>query len=204
MNLLLHPTYFFNIAQWSNLLKHDCIVFEIHDSYQKQTYRNRTYIYGSNGILALTIPVIYSQSNRQFYKDIKIYNLEKWQALHWKSLLSAYGTSPYFEFYKDEIAPLFHSEQVYLMDFNFKCFKVILECLQLPLSYQKTDHYDKAPLNTKDIRYLANVTKEKTNIFSKYTQVFNHKHGFISNLSILDLIFNEGPNSINYLKEQTT
>jgi len=203
LNTLLHPTYFASISHWIAIVNADELTFEVNDTYQKQTYRNRTTIYSANGKLSLTVPVVFSQKNRQLFRDIKIHNDHKWQALHWKSLLSAYRTSPFFEFYEDELAPLFHSKQGYLMDYNFKCFKTLLECMQLDLEFGKTEAYEKKLENVQDLRYLTNARKEEAFNFSEYTQVFSNKHGFISNLSILDLLFNEGPNVLNYLKAQT-
>ena len=203
MNVLLHPTYFPSISHCIAMVKANKLVFEVKDTYQKQTYRNRTNIYAANGKLSLTVPVVYSQKNRQLYRDIKIHNEEKWQALHWKSLLSAYSTSPFFEFYEDDLAPLFHYKQKNLMEFNFKCLETIFDCLQLDIDYSKTSVFEKEPNNANDFRYLANARKEKDYNFSEYVQVFSDKLGFISNLSILDLLFNEGPNTINYLKSQT-
>jgi len=185
------------------MVKANKLVFEVNDSYQKQTYRNRTNIYAANGKLSLTVPVVFSQKNRQLYRDIKIHNEEKWQALHWKSLLSAYSTSPFFEFYEDDLSPLFHTKQENLMGFNFKCLETIFDCLQLDIDYSKTSVFEKEPSNTNDLRYLANARKEKVYEFAAYTQVFSDKHGFIGNLSILDLLFNEGPNAVTYLKAQT-
>ena len=89
------------------------------------------------------------------------------------------------------------------MEFNFKCLETIFDCLQLDVEFSKTSAFEKAPENTHDLRYLANARKEKVYNFSEYTQVFSDKHGFIGNLSILDVLFNEGPNTINYLKSQT-
>lgn len=203
MNSLLHPTYFSSISHWIAIVKADALIFEVNDSYQKQTYRNRANIYSANGKLSLTVPVIFSQKNRQLYRDIKIHNDDKWQALHWKSLLSSYRTSPFFEYYEDDLAPLFHTKQDYLMDFNFQCFDAILECLQLDVPYDKTESFELEPINTNDFRFLANARKEKDYEFSEYTQVFINKHGFISNLSILDLLFNEGPSTMTYLEAQS-
>ena len=204
MNILLNPTYFANILHLSAIVKSKQVNFEVCDSYQKQTYRNRTHIYGANGRLALSIPIIYSQNNRQMYRDIKIYNNDRWQSLHWKSLVSAYGTSPFFEFYKDDIEPLFHTKQVFLMDFNFKCFEIIQHCLDMEIDYFKTTSYEKEITQIKDMRSCTSVRKEKQYNFLKYTQVFEKKCGFISNLSILDLLFNEGPNTVIYLNNQYT
>ena len=202
MDILIHPTYFPNIAHFSAIVQAKEVVFENEDNFVKQTYRNRTYIYGANGKLALNIPVIHSQKNRQKYKDVKIFNEENWQSLHWKSLLSAYRTSPFFEYYEDEFQPLFILKTDYLLDFNLKCFEVICDCLQLDLNTSKTKEFQKSVENKSDLRHLVNAKKEQPFPFEVYTQVFSNKHGFIPNLSILDLLFNEGPNTLNYLESQ--
>lgn len=202
MNVLLHPTYFSNIAHFVAMVQATEVVFEVHDNFMKQTYRNRAYIYGANGKLALNIPVIHTQKNRQNYKDVKIFNEERWQNQHWKSLLSAYRTSPFFEFYEDELRPLFFKKFDFILDFNLKCFETICECLQLELKLSTTQSFVKNTQNITDARILVNAKKEIPQNFSSYTQVFGDKHGFISNLSILDLLFNEGPNAPNYLESQ--
>lgn len=202
MNVLLHPTYFPSIATFVAIAKAEQIRFEVCDNYQKQTYRNRMYIYDSNGKLSLTIPVVYTQKNRQLYKDILISNDENWQDLHWKSIQSAYSSSPFFEFYEHDLQPLFASQFEYLLDYNFKCLEVIYDCLQLPFDYETTKAFHKTPNNLMDYRSLADNRKEKDQDFKRYVQVFDDKYGFIPNLSILDLICNEGPNSTIYLEAQ--
>ncbi len=179
------------------------MIWELEDNFVKQTYRNRTYIYGANGKLLLNIPVTYSQKNRQKYKDVTIFNSERWQLQHWKSLESAYRTSPFFEFYEDELKPLFFEDTELLLDFNLKCFEVICDCLQLDVSISKTSTFEKEVNDTSDLRHLVNAKNETQQNFEGYTQVFGDKHGFIPNLSILDLLFNEGPNALNYLESQT-
>lgn len=203
MNILIHPTYFSNIAHFVAMVHAGDVCFEMDDSFLKQTYRNRTYIYGANGKLALNIPVIHSQKNRQKYRDVKIYNEEKWQDIHWKSILSAYRTSPFFEYYEDELKPLFSNQEDYILDFNMKCFEVACECLQLDLNISKSEAYQKEVEDKTDYRFLVNAKKETPQTFDTYTQVFSDKHGFIPNLSILDLLFNEGPNALNYLESQS-
>ncbi|MFT4612166.1 MAG: hypothetical protein ACJA1H_002490 [Glaciecola sp.] len=203
MNVLIHPTYFSNVAHFAAMLKADELVFEVCDNYQKQTYRNRTSIYGANGKLDLNIPVVYSQKNRQLYKDVKIFNTENWQAQHLKSLESAYRMSPFFEFYIDDLVPLFTSEFDTIMDFNFKCLELVFECIQLPFKYSLTESFELEPKHVIDARLLANSRKEIPQKFKSYAQVFDDKHGFLANLSILDLLFNEGPNTELYLKSQT-
>ncbi len=202
MNVLLHPTYFPSIATFVAIANAEKVTSEVCDNYQKQTYRNRMYIYDANGKLPLTIPVIYSQKNRQLYKDILISKDENWQDLHWKSIQSAYSSSPFFEFYEHELQPLFTTEFEYLLDFNFKCLEVIYDCLQLPFEYETTKTFQKTHNNLMDYRSLADNRKEKDQDFKRYVQVFDDKHGFIPNLSILDLICNEGPNATLYLEAQ--
>lgn len=202
MKVLLHPTYFPSIAHFVAIIKAETIVFEVHDNYQKQTYRNRTTICGANGRLDLNVPVHYSQKNRQLYKDVSVSNIDKWQDLHLKSLESAYSASPFFEFYIDDLKPLFEMEVLHIMDFNFRCLEVIFECLQLPFEYETTQHYDKHPKHIIDARPLVNSRKEIEQDFQPYAQVFDEKHNFLNNLSVLDLLFNEGPNTALYLESQ--
>ncbi|WP_026753116.1 WbqC family protein [Sediminibacter sp. Hel_I_10] len=203
MQTLIHPTYFPNVAHVAAMLKAEAVVFEICDNYQKQTYRNRTSIYGSNGRLDLNIPVIYSQKNRQLYKDVAISNMENWQLQHLKSLESAYSTSPFFEYYIDDLLPLFKTEFTNLMAFNLKCLTLVFDCLQLPLRYTTTTEFELETQHSLDARSLANSRKEIPQSFTRYPQVFEQKHGFLSNLSILDLLFNEGPSTELYLNKQT-
>ncbi|WP_033956395.1 WbqC family protein [Psychroserpens jangbogonensis] len=202
MKVLIHPTYFPSIAHFVAMMKAESLVFEISDNYQKQTYRNRTTIYGANGSLDLNVPVHYTQKNRQLYRDVAISNIDNWQDLHFKSLESAYSASPFFEFYIDDLKPLFEIEATNIMDFNFRCLKVVFDCLQLPFEYKTTQVFEKEPKNLLDARSLANSRKEIEQTLESYAQVFDDKHGFLKNLSILDLLFNEGPNSIIYLESQ--
>lgn len=201
MTSLLYPTYFPNIAHFWAIVNADSVYFEVCDNYQKQSYRNRTEIYGANGKLALTVPVSYTQKNRQLYKDVKIANEEQWQLQHLKSLQSAYSMSPFFEFYIDDLMPLFEEQFDYILDFNLKCFEVLLNSIQLNLTPKHTKTFEKEPTGKTDYRNLVKRNFE-VNSFQPYTQVFTEKHGFIPNLSILDLLFNEGPNTELYLKQQ--
>lgn len=177
------------------------VYFEVCDNYQKQSYRNRTEIYGANGKLALTVPVSYSQKNRQGYKDVRIANEETWQLLHLRSLQSAYSMSPFFEFYIDELMPLFELHFEFILDLNLKCFEVLSNCLQLDITPHFTSTFVKTPAEKTDFRCLVKRHAE-LGPFQPYTQVFSEKLGFVPNLSILDVLFNEGPNTTLYLKRQ--
>ena len=202
INIILHPTYFPSIASFVAIANAENVIFEVSDNYQKQTYRNRMYIYGANGKLPLTVPVVYSQKHRQLYKDIVISEVTNWKDLHWKSIQSAYSSSPFFEYYQDDFEPLFFDKHKYLLDFNFKCLEVVYDCLQIPFEYKITEIFEKTINNCIDFRFLTDSRKEKEQSFKTYVQVFDDKHGFIPNLSILDLIFNEGPNALMYLEAQ--
>ena len=201
--ILLHLPYFGPVSHFKEVVKPGLIWFENEDNYQKQTYRNRMYIYGANGKLLLNIPIKHLPKTvpkkHQKYKDVKLEGDFPWQKQHWKSLKSSYQTSPFFEFYEDDIAPLYHQDYTFLMDFNYDCFKVIYECLQLEIDYKKTAEYIREPKDLVDKRNLINAKNDIG--IPEYRQVFMEKEGFLSNLSMLDLMFNEGPNSLNYLKQ---
>ena len=202
VEILVSLPYFGPITQFKELVNAKKIWLESEDNFQKQTYRNRMYIYGANGKLSLNIPIKHLPKTEvkvhQRYCDVKIDNNYKWQSIHWKSLKSAYQTSPFFEFYEDDLAPLFKTEYTYLYEFNFNCFTRVLECLQLDLDFEKSTEYEKSPIHKRDLRHLSNA--KQNNALPEYIQVFQEKHGFISNLCILDLLFNEGPNAVEYLK----
>ena len=199
--ILLQPTYFSPIIQFVAIAKSKNIVFETADNYLKQTYRTRCHIYGANGLLQLNVPIIHSKGPEQYKtKDVLIDNSYSWQKHHLKSLNSAYRSSPFFEFYVDDLIPLFESKNKYLLDLNIKTFELITELLQENIPYQKTTIFEKNPTNLKDLRSLVIAKNEPNYHLSKYTQVFDDKFGFMANLSILDLLFSEGPNTFNYLK----
>lgn len=209
MYTLLHPTYFPNIATFSVIIK-DEIVWEIEDNYQKQTYRNRCYISTDQGKHRLTIPIkhVGGKEGRQKYKEVRLDNSYSWQRQHWRTLQTAYRTSPFFEYYEDDIAPLFEEKHSFLMDFNLKTIETSCNCLQIEMPLEKTVQYRKCMDSqnprpqTLDARYLVNAKKETRFVQERYTQVFGGRHGFIENLSILDLLFNEGPHSVPFLENQ--
>lgn len=201
-NIVIHPTYFPSISHFVAMVQADTITYEMEDNFQKQTNRNRMYIHSANGIQMLNIPIKHSKTDYQKYKDIQIEDAFGWQKQHFKSLEAAYRTSPYFEYFEDDIRPIFELKQVFLLDMNLKIHEILTDCLGIKLEYAKSEEYFKElPGNYKDFRHLANGKKDN-NTFSSYTQVFDDKNGFINNLSILDLLFNEGRHAGEYLKNQ--
>jgi len=201
MNSLILPTYFPSISHFAVIAQSDSITFEMEDNFQKQTNRNRTYIYSPNGIQLLNIPVKHSKATHQKTKDILIENEFDWQKQHFKSLEAAYRSSPFFEYFEDDITPIFEKKHQFLMDLNFEVLDVVTKCLRMKLEFGKTTEYFHEVTDLTDFRYLANGKKD-ANSFEKYTQVFDDKHGFINNLSVLDLLFNEGKFAMDYLKTQ--
>ena len=201
---LLHPAFFPSVASFAVIVQSENLLLEACDNYQKQTYRNRMYMYSSNGKQTLTVPVKHTHSTgRQRYRDVKIENDFDWQKQHWRTLQTAYRTSPFFEFYEDEFAPLFHEPQYSLFELNVKSISLIAECLQFDLSFDFTGTYRKNYENKlSDYRYLINAKSTLKIKPDAYTQVFTEKFGYIENLSVLDLLFNLGPQSLDFLKSQ--
>jgi hypothetical protein len=194
---LFIPTYFSPISQYKAILNSETLIFEIEDNFQKQTYRNRCYIYGANGKLLLNIPVSHPKSVKKIKtKDILVENSD-WQKQHYKSLTSAYNHSPFFEFYKDDLRKIFSKKYTYLLDVNLDSFNFIKNALELPIEYKFSKTYEENKPN--DFRDLADSKKKVEISFLSYIQMFDQKFGFLKNLSILDLLVMEGPNSINFL-----
>lgn len=201
MDILLHPTYFPSVSHYVAMAQASSITFEVEDNFQKQTNRNRMYIYSPNGLQLLNIPVKHSNKAHQKFKDTKIEDAFDWQKQHFKSLEAAYRASPFFEYFEDDIRPVFEKKHTFMMDLNFQILEILSGCLGVELSYTKTEEYFHEVSGVEDYRYLANGKKDNSQ-FEPYTQVFEDKHGFINNLSILDLLFNEGRYALDYLKKQ--
>ena len=203
MNLLIHPTYFPSISHYVAMAQSEKIVFEMEDNFQKQTNRNRTYIYSPNGIQLLNIPVKHSKQIHQKTKDVKIETDFDWQKQHFKSMEAAYRSSPFFEFFEDDIRPIFEKKHTYLMDLNLETLAIVSKCLRMKLEYgTTTEYFHEVDSNvTMDLRRLANGKKDHSQ-FEPYTQVFEEKQGFLNNLSVLDVLFNEGKYALDYLKNQ--
>ena len=200
--VLLHPTYFSPISQYVAIANAKELVFEIEDNFQKQTYRNRCYIYTADGKHLLNVPIQHTKGIKQKTKDVKIDYKDDWHKLHLKTLQTAYSSSPFFEFYIDDLKPVFEKKITFLLDLNLKCHELIMDALQVEIPYSKTSEYQKES-QFLDARKLAIAKTKEEFVLDRYIQVFEQNKGFLSNLSILDLLFMEGPNALNYLENQT-
>lgn len=201
MDILIHPTYFPSISHFAAIVQAESITFETDDNFQKQTNRNRMYIYSANGIQLLNIPIKHSNTVHQKFRDVELETAFNWQKQHFKSLEAAYRTSPFFEYFEDDIRHLFEKKHRFMMDLDFETYDLVCNCLGISADYSKTEEYYKEVKEQSDFRFLANGKKD-LHQFEPYPQVFEEKHGFINNLSILDLLFNEGRYAVDYLKKQ--
>lgn len=201
MDILIHPSYFASISHFAAMIQANKMTFEFEDNFQKQTNRNRMYIYGANGTQLLNIPIKKGLTPNQKYKDVKIEYDFNWRKQHLKSLESAYRTSPFFEYFEDDFRNLYEKKHEFLMDLNLETHQLVTDSLGIKLPFDVTDEYHKQVTALVDLRPLIDGKKD-TNQFEPYTQVFEEKYGFINNLSILDLLFNEGRYGMDYLKKQ--
>ena len=192
---LLQTTYFGPIQWYQKLYRYDHCLIEQYDSFQKQTYRNRCVIATANGVQALTVPVEHSD-DKVLTKDLRISDHNQWRRVHWNALQSAYSESPFFEYYADDLHPFFEKKYEFLLDFNEAIRQKVCELIDIHPNVEYTSEY------TSDIQHqTSDITDFREVINAKHPQPdaeFN-KHGFLPNLSILDLLFNMGPESIFYL-----
>jgi hypothetical protein len=179
------------------------LIIEQHEHYSKGSYRNRTHIAGSNGLTRLSIPLKKGKNEQQPIRETQIAWFEPWTKKHWQAIQSAYGNAPFFEFYKDELFPFFEKKYTYLFDWNMDLILKLKSLLGLEGEIIFSQTYVKeAPAGVLDMRNrISPKVKNPETEFSQlqYPQVFLEKHGFLSNLSILDLLFCTGPEAVVYL-----
>jgi len=227
MKALLSSTYFGPVQWYQKLNRYDECLIERHESFIKQTYRNRMIIPTTNGPLSLTIPTNHDTSMAM--KDIRISDHANWRHVHWNALLSAYGESPFFEYYQDDIRPFYEKKYEFLFDFNMEITEKMIELLDIRPKISVTDKYfpkksegqasfplgvsadlqsaeqASSPSTASDIVDFRDAIRPKKPLpdaeFTpkRYYQVYEQKHGFLPNMSILDLLFNEGNEAIFYL-----
>ena len=229
MKALLSSTYFGPVQWYQKLNRYDVCLIERHESFIKQTYRNRMIISTTNGPLSLTIPTNHDTSMAM--KDIRISDHANWRHVHWNALLSAYGESPFFEYYQDDIRPFYEKKYDFLFDFNMEIMEKMIELLDIRPKVRVTDKYylseerrvkseefnsldgqiQHTTFNTQHLTFNApikdfrDVIRPKKPLFDseftpqRYYQVYERKFGFQPNMSILDLLFNEGNEAIFYL-----
>jgi hypothetical protein len=196
---LLSVAYLPPVQYMTKFLVYDRIIIEMHENFQKQSYRNRCVISGANGPLTLVIPIKKKQDAKTVITDVRIDYDKDWQHIHWKSLVSAYQNSPFFEFYRDELYKLIFSKNEFLAEFNLRLLDYICSLLNLEKIYLRSREFaDNTEMH--DYRQSINPKtrlRKPDTLFqpANYPQVFAERFGFIPNLSVADLIFNKGPDS---------
>lgn len=197
MSHIFPTAYLPSIEYVSLFLKTENASIELFETYQKQSCRTRTNVMTANGIQTLTIPVIKTNGNHTLTKDIEISYKESWQQIHLRCLESAYRKSAYFDYYFPYFEKIYKQKFNTLIELNDFCLKTILKILKVKKDYSFTTDFEKI-INENDYRISLSKGTNKIEI-KPYYQVFADRHGFIPNLSIIDLLFNEGPNSIHNL-----
>ena len=202
MKILLPIFYLPPISWFAVFLKDENeVVLEQFENFPKQTYRNRANIYGANGRLSLIIPT--RHTGKRVMKEAEISHRENWQQLHWKSIKTAYQSSPYFEFYEEKLEKIFEFKTDSLIKFNLNALKIIQDILKTEKAYSLNNEYVKIPLE-ENYREKFSAKKETEFEMEEYYQTFSDKLGFEKDLSILDLICNKGPETLTYLKNIQT
>lgn len=224
---LLQTTYFGPVQWYQKLHRYEHTLIEQYDSYQKQTFRNRCIIATANGLQALTVPVdthpvlsasaastvlgaSAAESTKCLLKDVRISDHNQWRRVHWNALQSAYSESPFFEYYADDIRPFFEQKYDFLVDFNEAIRQKMCELIDIHPSVEYTQEFlspqevSSTPHHPiihdfRDVISAKHPQPDADFEVKRYWQVFQHKHGFLPNLSILDLLFCMGPESVFYL-----
>lgn len=204
---LFSTAYFAPVQYFVHLRRSENPIVESCEHYIKQTYRNRCIIATANGLMCLSLPIDKTYSEKTSIRDVKLSGHGNWQHLHWNSMESAYNSSPFFEYYADDLRPFFEKEPGFLFDFNESIRLKICDLLDIPGKVQYSAEYLKKDLLPEDYQDFREIIHPKKNpaevdpdfVPKPYYQVFDRKFGFQPNLSILDLLFNLGPESILYL-----
>lgn len=206
MDQVLLSTAYLPPVEYFALLLSENAAIEREERYQKQSYRNRTVIMNGNGALNLIIPTIHD-GRMGIVKDVRIEYVTPWQRAHWRSIESAYNNTPYYLYYKDALKPFFEREYEYLFDFNLQLIQTLMQLLRLDREIQTTTTF--TPYTSEDTRLLIHPKHSRKEDYpfrlkTPYYQVFEGKFGFVPNLSVIDLLFNEGPQAATYLRQLLT
>lgn len=200
------PTAYLGSAEYyATMMASEKVIIEKKETYCKQTIRNRSCILTANGPLELTIPITKPNGSHSLTEEIGIFNKEKWQQIHWRAIVSAYNASPFFMYYQDDLENFYKDTFENLLEFNTKLLQIILDIIGISKdidtnnSFINPKNINKEEVN--DLRYRIGKPTFSEYYYPKYTQVFSERHGFKANLSIIDLLFNLGPETLSYLKK---
>jgi len=201
--LLISTAYLPPVEYFCFIRSAEEIIIEREENYHKQTYRNRCNILTASGKLTLTVPVYLGSLHKTPIKDIRIDYSKRWQQVHLRAIIAAYRSSPFFEFYFEELEKIILENHEFLLDLNTELTEVIMKITGIVIPVSFTSAFTPVGTDDFDLRYSVTPKKKPGIIFKPYTQVFNPYSRFESGLSIIDLIFNMGPDSSNYLQDES-
>jgi len=199
VKILVSTAYLPPVEYFSRISVADEIILEREENYLKQSYRNRCYILSAHGPQILSVPVYLGSLHKTHVKDIRIDYSKRWQQVHLRAMIASYNSSPYFEFYFENIEKIISANHDFLLDLNMELTESILEILKIKKKITYTSFFQPVGEMEGDLRYKISPKTESSCVLKKYLQVFNSSEEFVSNLSIIDLIFNMGPEASNYL-----
>jgi hypothetical protein len=199
VKLLISTAYLPPAEYFAHISEAEEIFIEKEENYIKQSYRNRCYILSAHGPQLLSVPVFLGSVHKTLIKDIRIDYSKRWQQVHLRAMTAAYRSSPYFEFYFDIIERIISANHEYLLDLNMDLTESIFKILKISSKISYTSSFDPTSDNPADLRYKITPKEKSTFSQKRYIQVFDTGKGFVPNLSIVDLIFNTGPEASGYL-----
>lgn len=204
--VLLSTAYLPPIEYVIQCIRYQKVLIEEFENYQKQTYRNRCMIATANGLLQLSIPVKKVNGNHTVTKDVEIDYSSRWNQVHWRAIVSAYTHSPYFIHYCEPFESIFKNPPQLLTEFNTQLLNIVFKILKADVDFSYTSEYTVSSDSMADLRMMISPKHEifypgKPSGFAEYTQTFSNKYPFVPNLSIIDLIFNEGPEALDYMTD---
>ena len=198
--ILLDCQYLAPVSYFALCMHASEVYIESHEYFVKSSNRNRCFIAGPNGLQLLSVPIHHGKSHKQLFKEVQVSKEIAWQKNHWQSLCSSYRRSPYFEFYEDELAPFFEKEVSSLFNFNIELFQKICSLLKITIDIKFTENFQANYTDLLDYRFLYREMKYEPDM-PEYSQVFGDRHDFLEDISILDLLFNLGPETKTYLMD---
>ncbi|XZF13892.1 WbqC family protein [Chitinophagaceae bacterium MMS25-I14] len=194
-----------NLLWWTAVAEAGSVLFDEAAHFEKMSYRNRYYVAGANGLITLSIPLVHGRNQRVAMNEVRICNKDRWQTQHWRTIMSAYNRSPFFQHYEPALKPLFEQEFDLLQDFNMATMHWLKTQLRQTFDETFTNDFRKDyPDAMSDLRknMKPGLEQSSSHRFPEYYQVFSDRTGFLPNLSMLDLLFAEGPHAMAWIRER--
>jgi hypothetical protein len=197
--ILVSTAYLPPLEYISLISQADEVLVELEENYLKQSYRNRCYILSAHGPQLLSVPVCLGSQHKTPLKEIRIDYSKRWQQVHLRAMTASYSSSPYFQFYFENIEKIISKKPVFLIDLNMELTETVLKILKLNIRLTQTTHFESVGEAANDFRYKISPKKKSQFIVKEYMQVFNTFNRTDHRLSIIDLVFNMGPEALDYL-----